>query len=343
MLESPTADLTVLECLLQRMGEQSTRQLGPSILFEAVRSTRHDHCNAAEFELLLHHTMLFDDIFRDQLLQHTTQSGTLLHEFVKHDAVGALQSALQHKTMDVNQLSHDGLSPLHLALREGSTRAIEVLIDAGADLRLPSMGSIKQQPLAWAISARRLNLVPLASRPQSLAPISKPSANLRTRQLLAKGADPWLGNQATGGPSFLHLAANERRLTVAPMRPIKNVVLPFPAPYISMPTDSPLSELLSKILPLGLYQRIVHGENNILNAVNRNGETCLHMAVYSADIQGLEELLRAKANPLIKDNTGRTPREWVDIVYRNLVDWPGGVAPNILRTLEEIRKKLQAL
>ena len=61
----------------------------------------------------------------------------------------------------VNSHSHDGFTPLGLAVFFGQPQAVKALLDAGADVNLASKESMKVTPLASASAARQLEIARL--------------------------------------------------------------------------------------------------------------------------------------------------------------------------------------
>jgi len=58
----------------------------------------------------------------------------------------------------VNSHAFDGFTPLGLAVFFGHPEAVKLLLDAGADVNLPSRESMKVTPLASASAARQLEI-----------------------------------------------------------------------------------------------------------------------------------------------------------------------------------------
>lgn len=58
----------------------------------------------------------------------------------------------------INSHSHDGFTPLGLAVFFGQAEAVKALLDAGADVNLASRESMKVTPLASASAARQLEI-----------------------------------------------------------------------------------------------------------------------------------------------------------------------------------------
>ena len=61
----------------------------------------------------------------------------------------------------VNSHSHDGFTPLGLAVFFGQTESVKALLDAGADVNLASREAMKVTPLASASAARQLEIARL--------------------------------------------------------------------------------------------------------------------------------------------------------------------------------------
>ncbi len=86
----------------------------------------------------------------------------------REQRMGVLGILLKHGA-DVNAVGENGLTPLHIAARAGCTRAVEVLIDRGADLNarsraIPQYGDPQpagQTPLLLALRSGYLNVAQL--------------------------------------------------------------------------------------------------------------------------------------------------------------------------------------
>ena len=101
----------------------------------------------------------------------------------------------------VNAHANDGFTPLGLAVFFGHVETVKALIEAGADVNLPSRESMKVTPLASASAARQLEIAGLliehganvnARATNDLTPLHESAATGKiefTKLLLEHGAD----------------------------------------------------------------------------------------------------------------------------------------------------------
>jgi ankyrin repeat protein len=115
-----------------------------------------------------------------------------------------LGAELRRDPHAVNRVAFDGWTPLHLAAFFGHTGAVDLLLDAGADLAAVSRNSLKNTPLHAAIAGRHDDVaLTLLERdaPADAADagghtplhIAAENGSVRVvRALLERGADPHL-------------------------------------------------------------------------------------------------------------------------------------------------------
>lgn len=109
-----------------------------------------------------------------------------IHEAAALGDVDRLEEIIQTKAKDVNSLSYDGWTPLHLAAFMDRVGAVKTLLQEGADLGALSSNAISNTPLHASLAgAQSVEVVQL---------------------LIRDGAD--VNHRAGGGVAPLHLAAS---------------------------------------------------------------------------------------------------------------------------------------
>ncbi len=148
---------------------------------------------------------------------------TALHDAVMSGNLHITQELLLRRKACVNETDSGGMTPLHLAARNGHVGMVDLLLKAGADAELPDRQG--RTPLHSAAACRRIRVVSRlleekvnactmdASNETPLhAAVREPSGAI-LRALLEYGARP----DDAGDPEFtpLHLAARNGNLTAA--------------------------------------------------------------------------------------------------------------------------------
>ncbi|MBI1872942.1 MAG: ankyrin repeat domain-containing protein [Acidobacteria bacterium] len=173
---------------------------------------------------------------------------------------------------------HGGLAPLHIAARQGSTDAVQALVDAGADINQRSAGD-KITPIIIATINGHFDLAKL---------------------LLDKGADPNLIED--NGVTALYGAINCQWAPKA--------LYPQPRAYEQQQTT--YLDLMKALLEKGVNPNArvtkkvwYSGYNFDLSGVDEAGATAFWRAAYAADVDAMKLLVAYGADPNIW--TMRTP------------------------------------
>ena len=163
-----------------------------------------------------------------------------------------------------------GLTALHFAARQGSAAAAQALVDAGADLNLPSPGD-QATPLLVALINGHFDLAAM---------------------LLEKGADPNLVSDA--GVSPLYATVNVQWAPIAA----------YPQPRAHLQQSRTYLEVMTLLLDRGAdpnarVQRKVwySGYNFDQSGVDEAGATPFWRASYAADVAAMKLLISHGADP----------------------------------------------
>ena len=203
-----------------------------------------------------------------------------------------------------------GLSPLHLAARQGHVEVASALVAAGADVNQRTTGD-KTTPLLVAIINGHFDLA---------------------KQLLDKGADPNLA-QATNGVTPLYAALGCQWSDKA--------LYPQPRAFEQQKTS--YLELMQALLEKGadpnarLTRKVWYSQYDFdQSGVDESGATPFFRAAYAADVDGMKLLVKYGVDPNLR--TMRTPgRVRTGDIVREVQDVsplppvpPGGPALNPL-------------
>jgi ankyrin repeat protein len=172
-----------------------------------------------------------------------------------------------------------GMSPLHMAARQGHSDVANALLDAGADINQRAAGD-KTTPLIVAIVNGHFDLA---------------------KQLLDKGADPNLA-QATNGVTPLYAALNCQWSDKAL----------YPQPRAFEQQKISYLELMQALLEKGadpnarLTRKVWYSQYDFdQSGVDESGATPFFRAAYAADVEGMKMLVTHGADPNLR--TMRTP------------------------------------
>jgi ankyrin repeat protein len=172
-----------------------------------------------------------------------------------------------------------GLSPLHMAARQGYTEVAGALLEAGADVNQRTTGD-QSTPLVIAIINGNFDLA---------------------KQLLDKGANPNLA-QSTNGVTPLYAALNCQWSDKA--------LYPQPRAFEQQKTS--YLDLMQALLDKGadpnprLTRKVWYAQYDFdQSGVDETGATPFFRAAYAADVDGMKLLLKSGADPYL--TTMRTP------------------------------------
>jgi len=179
----------------------------------------------------------------------------------------------------VNRSNLFGDTPLLVATRRGNVETALALVELGAEIECETENL--ESPLFFAARAGSLELV---------------------RQLLEKGADPNHNNVSSVSP--LHVAISSGHAEVA------KLLLEARAD----PNDADLAGMTVLMFAASFGDNVItklllsHGAS-VQTRQNSTGLVALHYAAAAANPDVITTLLEARADPLAKDNGGRTPRD----------------------------------
>ena len=86
---------------------------------------------------------------------------------------------------------------------------------------------------------------------------------------------------------------------------------------------------------------LINREPTLLNARDRSGRTCLHIAIESADLAAVEILLYTGADKSLYDGSGLDFLEYLNLVLEDIKKWKGGYFAQLDGIFDEIRQHLQ--
>lgn len=186
-----------------------------------------------------------------------------------------------------------GMTPLHLAVRQGQTETVKALLDAGADINFVSAGD-KTSPLLMATINGQFDLA---------------------LYLLERGADPRLASD--NGVTPLYAAVNVQWAPKAL----------YPQPRAHMQQKASYLDLMKALIEKGavvdarLKKKVWYsGYNFDLSGVDETGATPFWRAAYASDVDAMKLLVAHGADPNIRTmkaagrpRTGDGQRETKDV------------------------------
>lgn len=175
-----------------------------------------------------------------------------------------------------------GMTPLHLAIRQGQTATVKALVEAGADVNLVSAGD-KTSPLLMAIINGQFDIA---------------------LYLLDKGANPNLASENGAAP--LYAVVNVQWAPKAGY-PQPRAYLQQKASYLDV-----MKALLDKgaVVDARLKKKVWYqGYNFDLSGVDETGATAFWRAAYASDIDAMKLLVAHGADPNLRTTkiAGRPP------------------------------------
>jgi len=175
-----------------------------------------------------------------------------------------------------------GMTPLHLAIRQGQSAAVKALVEAGADVNLVSAGD-KTSPLLMAIVNGQFDLA---------------------LYLLDRGANPNLMSE--NGVAPLYAVVNVQWAPKAG----------YPQPRAYLQQKASYLDLMKALIDKGaavdarLKKKVWYqGYNFDLSGVDETGATAFWRAAYASDIEAMKLLVAHGADPSLRTTkiAGRPP------------------------------------
>ncbi|CAG8976204.1 hypothetical protein HYALB_00011135 [Hymenoscyphus albidus] len=279
-----------------------------SLIFPAIEASSFNNSCSKISELLAHGF--------EQTLQNS-DGNMILHHCVVKGAAAALRMLATDSTLDLEVRNREGYTPLHLACVMDSIGCLAILCENGASVNSQVDGS-KDLALSLALSSGSIEAFYI---------------------LLQNNADPWLGTQASRGPTILHRICSRKLNSQAQaMNPF------FLGSQNFIKLHVPPTSLLSEIMSHGsseVFLSVGMRDSGLLNARNHRGCTGLHVAVESADLAAVEILLHEGADKNLSDDFGLKPLDYVDLTMSSYKRWRGGYSAKFDDIFIEIRLLLQ--
>jgi len=245
-----------------------------------------------------------------------------------HQAV--LKSLLRNGADPDSLTSNGQQSVLYVAAEKGFTQAVHTLLQAGGD---PNLETNKQHPaLLPAVTSNSLSTIktllkfgadPDGSKEKPGSPLNQ--AVMRgdyenVRALLDGGANPNLSSHATGYNPITQ-AAFEEDLKMMELLKEYNV---DPNSICDLGTPALSAAIRHNTLSNNIVEWLLENGANPDKQDRGSGNTALHFANSYSNINTVNRLLEANADPLIENKAGQTP-------YAHACDLYGDLHPISLR------------
>lgn len=257
-----------------------------------------------------------------------------------------LRSLLQREEIDLNQLSHKELTPLHVAIRYEQEENVAVLLEYYVKKFLPL--NKKVTPLHLACLTGNIGIVRMliqetqdnvnALDNDQNTPLFLASNHLEVvRLLLENGADPLIQNQH--GKTFLHLAislkyvetvkwiwekySSNAKLVDNQNECLKAAIFAGNASLVeffvqkgadinhqdSWDASTPLHYAVNSFSEddFSVIREIGACPHLLLDVQTNNGDTAMHLAAFLGKSKLVEYLIKSKFNPHIANKQGKTP------------------------------------
>lgn len=207
---------------------------------------------------------------------------SVLEEAVARGDLAAVNSLLE-ACPDVNTMSYENRTPLHIAAMHGQTNVVRRLIALGANvnLRAHSAGAVGTTPLALAVTYGHFEVVKL---------------------LLEAGADPKDPDSLKRGDTLpLHRAAHYGHTDIVKLLARNQALLEI----VQYNSGTPL-HVAVQAKQLEVIKALLEAGASV-NARDSDGRTPLHTAVLAYATNVIPVLLKAGADPNAIDRWGKKP------------------------------------
>ena len=260
--------------------------------------------------------------------------------------------ALKDSNTNIESENNDGYTALKLAVLNKYTDVAEVLIKSdanpnirinGAPLLLFALNKLNIDIVKLLIESKRVDIDIQDKEDNTALLIAVKQKNPDiVEKLLAKGADPNLGNAKNEKPIIMALNSIDIDIINSPKIIMDLINSGADVNYVSRDEGKTPLHLASEIRYLAdvVNELITKGAN--VNALTVNGETPLYIASRSNNIDIVKTLLNNNADVNIATNKGSTPiKAAYNSMYFELVDFllkNGAIADK--ETMEKIRTQI---
>jgi ankyrin repeat protein len=200
------------------------------------------------------------------------------------DEIPSIAQQLILAKVDINKISSEGDTPLHLASEYGSRQIVNILLTNGA--RTDRRNNKGETPLINAISTNNFaggdSFTPATFLSSAVPPLDKTKASPKIiKLLLDKGADPNLADR--DGNTALHLLGNFGEVSYCQQR---------------------------RSLAIYTLDLLIQHQADI-KAVNKDGDTALHILAKKDFFPVTDRLIGYGGNPLQKNRQGKNALELI--------------------------------